>query len=33
MQPAELAKLALALWGADLLVRKQRLLGHWPGTC
>src|SRR6185369_8607207 len=28
MQPAELAKLALALWGADLLVRKQRLLGH-----
>jgi cell division protein FtsW len=26
MQPAELAKLALALWGADLLVRKQRLL-------
>jgi cell division protein FtsW len=28
MQPAELAKLALALWGADLLVRKQRLLGQ-----
>jgi cell division protein FtsW len=28
MQPAELAKLALALWGADLLVRKKRLLGH-----
>ena len=31
LQPAELAKLALALWGADLLVRKQRLLdqaGH-----
>jgi cell division protein FtsW len=28
MQPAELAKLALALWGADLLVRKQRLLGR-----
>jgi cell division protein FtsW len=26
MQPAELAKPALALWGADLLVRKQRLL-------
>ena len=26
LQPAELAKLALALWGADLLVRKQRLL-------
>ncbi len=28
MQPAELGKLALALWGADLLVRKHRLLGH-----
>jgi cell division protein FtsW len=28
MQPAELAKLALALWGADLLVRKHRLLGQ-----
>jgi cell division protein FtsW len=28
MQPAEVAKLALALWGADLLVRKQRLLGR-----
>ena len=27
LQPAELAKLALVLWGADLLVRKQRLLG------
>jgi cell division protein FtsW len=26
MQPAELAKLALALWGADLLVRKHRLV-------
>ena len=26
LQPAELAKLALAVWGADLLVRKQRLL-------
>jgi cell division protein FtsW len=26
LQPAELAKLALVLWGADLLVRKQRLL-------
>ena len=26
MQPAELAKLALALWGADLLVRKHRLI-------
>ncbi len=28
MQPAEPAKLALALWGADLLVRKKRLLGQ-----
>jgi len=28
VQPAEVAKLALALWGADLLVRKHRLLGH-----
>jgi cell division protein FtsW len=26
LQPAELAKLALAVWGADLLVRKERLL-------
>ena len=28
LQPAELAKLALAVWGADLLVRKQKLLGE-----
>lgn len=28
-QPSEAAKLALALWGADLLVRKRRLLGEW----
>jgi cell division protein FtsW len=28
MQPAEIGKLALALWGADLLARKQRLLGR-----
>ena len=28
LQPAELAKLALVLWGADLLVRKHRLLGE-----
>jgi len=26
LQPAELAKLALAVWGADLLVRKQKRL-------
>lgn len=29
LQPAELAKLAFALWGADLLVRKQKMLGEW----
>jgi cell division protein FtsW len=29
LQPGEAAKLALALWGADLLVRKQRLLRDW----
>jgi cell division protein FtsW len=29
VQPGEAAKLALALWGADLLVRKQRLLREW----
>ncbi len=29
LQPSELAKFALALWGADLLVRKRRLLGDW----
>ncbi|HVE75082.1 MAG TPA: putative lipid II flippase FtsW [Mycobacteriales bacterium] len=29
LQPSELAKLALALWGADLLVRKRKLLGEW----
>ena len=28
LQPAELAKLALVLWGADLLVRKQKLLAN-----
>ncbi|MDP9434944.1 MAG: putative lipid II flippase FtsW, partial [Actinomycetota bacterium] len=41
LQPAELGKLALVLWGADLLTRKQRLLGDWrhlfvplvPVTC
>ena len=29
LQPSELGKLALALWGADLLVRKKKLLGEW----
>ena len=29
LQPSEPAKLALALWGADLLVRKQKLLHDW----
>ena len=29
LQPSELGKLALALWGADLLVRKKKLLGDW----
>jgi cell division protein FtsW len=29
LQPSELAKLGLVLWGADLLVRKTRLLREW----
>ena len=29
LQPSEIAKLALVLWGADLLVRKRRMLGEW----
>ena len=29
VQPSELAKLALVLWGADLLARKKALLGQW----
>lgn len=29
LQPAELGKLALVLWGADLLTRKDRLLGEY----
>lgn len=29
LQPSELAKLAFLLWGADLLVRKQKMLGEW----
>jgi cell division protein FtsW len=43
LQPSELAKLALVLWGADLLARKDKLgqLADWrhllvplmPGTC
>ena len=41
LQPSELAKMALVLWGSDLLVRKKKLLGDWkhlfipliPVTC
>ncbi|MDQ3465908.1 MAG: putative lipid II flippase FtsW [Actinomycetota bacterium] len=29
LQPSELAKVAFVLWGADLLVRKQKMLGEW----
>ena len=29
IQPSELAKLAMVLWGADLLVRKRKLLREW----
>jgi len=29
IQPSELAKLSLVLWGADLLARKQKLLTQW----
>jgi cell division protein FtsW len=29
LQPSEFAKLGLALWAADLLVRKRKLLGEW----
>ena len=29
VQPSELAKLGLSLWGADLLVRKRKLLRDW----
>lgn len=29
LQPSELAKLGLVLWGADLLARKEKLLTSW----
>ena len=29
VQPSELAKFSLVLWGADLLARKQKLLTQW----
>ena len=29
IQPSELAKFALVIWGADLLARKERLLSQW----
>jgi cell division protein FtsW len=29
MQPGELAKLAMVLWGADVIARKGPALGHW----
>jgi cell division protein FtsW len=29
LQPSEIAKLGLVLWGADLLVRKKKLLRDW----
>jgi len=31
VQPSELAKLALAVWAADVLVRKGKLAGTWRG--
>ncbi|WP_051341649.1 putative lipid II flippase FtsW [Pseudonocardia spinosispora] len=29
IQPAELAKVAMALWGAHVLAARQRMLGNW----
>jgi len=29
LQPSELAKLAFVVWGADLLVRKRKLIDQW----
>jgi cell division protein FtsW len=29
LQPAELAKLGMVLWGADIIARKGPSLGHW----
>jgi cell division protein FtsW len=29
VQPSEIAKLALVVWGADIYARKRRLLGQW----
>ena len=29
LQPSEAAKLAIVVWGADLLTRKEKLLGQW----
>jgi cell division protein FtsW len=29
MQPGELAKLGMVLWGADMIARKGPALGHW----
>ena len=29
LQPAELAKLGMVLWGADVIARKGASLGHW----